>query len=62
MATMILASAIDAPVTLNGQKAYNPFSSPGTGDCNDRTTGIATGDDPESIYASMDASHSNDSC
>ncbi|KAI4724340.1 alpha arabinofuranosidase [Aureobasidium sp. EXF-10728] len=57
-----LASAIGAPVTLNGQKAYGLFSSPGTGYRNDQTTGIATGGDPEGIYAVMDSNHFNDNC
>ncbi|KAJ7820970.1 alpha-L-arabinofuranosidase B, partial [Mycena olivaceomarginata] len=36
-----LAAADGAPVTLNGQKAYGVFISPGTGYRNDATTGIA---------------------
>lgn len=57
-----LASAIGAPVTLNGQKAYGMFSSPGTGYRNDQTTKIPTGGDPQGIYAIMDANHFNDNC
>jgi hypothetical protein len=37
-----LAAADGAPVTLNGQKAYGVFISPGTGYRNDATNGIAT--------------------
>jgi hypothetical protein len=37
-----LAAANGAPVTLNGQKAYGVFISPGTGYRNDATNGIAT--------------------
>ncbi|KAI4868240.1 Arabinosidase B [Hypoxylon rubiginosum] len=57
-----LASAIGAPVTLNGQKAYGVFVSPGTGYRNDVTNGIATGDGTEGMYAVLDGSHYNDAC
>lgn len=46
-----LASAIGAPVTLNGQKAYGVFMSPGSGYRNNVVSGSATGDEPEGIYA-----------
>lgn len=49
-------------MTLNGQKAYGIFSSPGTGYRNDQTTKIPTGGDPQGIYAVMDANHFNDNC
>lgn len=57
-----LASAIGAPVTLNGQKAYGIFFSPGTGYRNTATSGIATGDGSESMYAVLDGTHYNDGC
>lgn len=57
-----LASAIGAPVTLNGQKAYGVFVSPGTGYRNTRTSGIATGNGAESMYAVLDGTHYNDGC
>ncbi|KAI1259045.1 Arabinosidase B [Xylariaceae sp. FL1019] len=57
-----LASAIGAPVTLNGQKAYGVFVSPGTGYRNDDTTGIATGDVAEGMYAVLDGTHYNSGC
>ena len=57
-----LASAIGAPVTLNGQKAYGVFISPGTGYRNDATSGIATGDAAEGIYAVLDGTHYNGDC
>jgi hypothetical protein len=57
-----LASAIGAPVTLNGQKAYGIFVSPGTGYRKDQTTNIPTGAAPQGIYAIMDANHFNDNC
>lgn len=57
-----LASATGAPVTLNGQKAYGVFISPGTGYRNDATSGIATGDAAEGMYAVLDGTHYNDGC
>nr|POE64981.1 putative alpha-l-arabinofuranosidase b [Quercus suber] len=57
-----LASAIGAPVTLNGQKAYGVFISPGTGYRNDNTNGVATGDQAEGMYAVFDGTHYNDAC
>jgi len=57
-----LASAIGAPVTLNGQKAYGVFIDPQSGYRNDKTKGIATGDQAEGLYAVMDGTHYNDAC
>jgi hypothetical protein len=57
-----LASAIGAPVTLNGKKAYGVFIPPGTGYRNDKTSGVATGNAAESMYAVLDATHYNDAC
>lgn len=57
-----LASAIGAPVTLNGNKAYGVFISPGTGYRNDATSGIATSDGAEGMYAVLDGTHYNDGC
>ncbi|OKL55406.1 putative alpha-L-arabinofuranosidase B [Talaromyces atroroseus] len=57
-----LASAIGAPVTLNGQKAYGVFISPGTGYRNDAAVGTATGDEPEGMYAVLDGTHYNGAC
>ncbi|KAJ0415796.1 alpha-L-arabinofuranosidase B, catalytic-domain-containing protein [Aspergillus carlsbadensis] len=57
-----LASAIGAPVTLNGQKAYGVFFSPGTGYRNNEASGTATGDEPEGMYAVLDGTHYNDAC
>ncbi|KAJ7291929.1 Arabinosidase B [Mycena rebaudengoi] len=57
-----LAAANGAPVTLNGQKAYGVFVSPGTGYRNDATNGIATGDAPEGMYAVLDGTHFNGGC
>jgi len=57
-----LASAIGAPVTLNGNKAYGVFISPGTGYRNDATSGVATGDAAEGMYAVLDGTHYNGGC
>lgn len=57
-----LAGAIGAPVTLNGQKAYGVFVSPGTGYRNNAAKGTATGDSAEGMYAVIDGTHYNDAC
>lgn len=57
-----LASAIGAPVTLNGQKAYGVFISPGTGYRIDDGNDVATGDASEGMYAVLDGDHYNDAC
>ncbi|PQE18987.1 alpha-L-arabinofuranosidase B protein [Rutstroemia sp. NJR-2017a WRK4] len=57
-----LASATGAPVTLNGQKAYGVFISPGTGYRNNAASGIATGDAAEGMYAVLDGTHYNGGC
>lgn len=57
-----LASAIGAPVTLNGQKAYGVFVSPGTGYRNNAASGIATADAAEGMYAVLDGTHYNGGC
>lgn len=57
-----LASAIGAPVTLNGQKAYGVFMSPGTGYSNNAASGTATGDEAEGMYAVLDGTHYNGAC
>ena len=56
------ASAVGAPVTLNGQKAYGVFISPGTGYRIDDTNDIATGNDPEGMYNVIDGTHYNEAC
>uniref|UniRef100_A0A8H7MY72 Alpha-L-arabinofuranosidase n=1 Tax=Bionectria ochroleuca TaxID=29856 RepID=A0A8H7MY72_BIOOC len=57
-----LASATGAPVTLNGQKAYGVFVSPGTGYRNNNANGIATGDAAEGMYSILDGTHYNSGC
>ncbi len=57
-----LAIATAAPITVGGQKAYGVFVSPGTGSRNNRTSGVATGDQPEGMYAIFNGTHYNGGC
>ncbi|CAJ2503146.1 Uu.00g105400.m01.CDS01 [Anthostomella pinea] len=57
-----LASATGAPVTLNGQKAYGVFISPGTGYRNNAASGTAVSDEAEGMYAVLDGTHYNGGC
>ncbi|MFC8717730.1 alpha-L-arabinofuranosidase B [Kitasatospora sp. NPDC057198] len=57
-----LADATAAPVTVGGHKAYGVFVAPGTGYRDNRTNGVATGDDPEGMYAVLDGTHSDKGC
>jgi hypothetical protein len=57
-----LASADGAPITLNGQKAYGVFVSPGTGYRNNAVSGSAKGDAAEGMYAVIDGTHFNGGC
>ncbi|MFY1622561.1 arabinofuranosidase catalytic domain-containing protein [Micromonospora sp. WMMD723] len=57
-----LADAKAAPITIGGQKAYGVYVSPGTGYRNNNTNGVATGDQPEGIYAVVDGTHYNQWC
>ncbi|OAQ66445.1 alpha-N-arabinofuranosidase precursor [Pochonia chlamydosporia 170] len=57
-----LASAVGAPVTMNGKKAYGVFIPPFTGYRNNNAKGIATGDEPEGMYAVFDGTHYNTGC
>lgn len=57
-----LASATGAPVTLNGQKAYGVFVSPGTGYRNNAVSGTAKDDEAEGMYAVFDGTHYNGGC
>ena len=56
------SDATSAPIFLNGQKAYGVFIAPGNGYRNDATSGIATGIEPEGIYAVLDGTHFNNIC
>lgn len=58
----ILAAAVGAPVTLNGQKAYGVFISTGTGYRKLVANGIAEKDEPEGMYAVFDGTHYNNNC
>ena len=49
-----LADATAAPTTVGGSKAYGVYVAPGTGYRDDATSGIATGDSPEGMYAVLD--------
>ncbi|MFD5468642.1 alpha-L-arabinofuranosidase B [Kitasatospora sp. NPDC127059] len=57
-----LANAVEAPVTVAGHKAYGVYVAPGTGYRNNKTNGIATGDQPEGMYAIFDGTHFNGGC
>jgi hypothetical protein len=57
-----LANATAAPITIAGHRAYGVFVAPGTGYRNNNTSGIATGDQPEGMYAIFDGSHFNGGC
>ena len=57
-----LAGAVGAPVTLNGEKAYGVFVSPGTGYRNNNAMETAIGDEAQGMYAVIDGTHYNDGC
>jgi hypothetical protein len=57
-----LADAKAAPITIGGQKAYGVYVAAGTGYRNNNTNGIATGDQPEGMYAIFDGTHYNGGC
>jgi hypothetical protein len=57
-----LANATAAPITVNGSRAYGVFVAPGTGYRNNNTNGVASGDQPEGMYAIFDGTHFNGGC
>ncbi|WP_433043749.1 alpha-L-arabinofuranosidase B [Dactylosporangium sp. CS-033363] len=57
-----LANATAAPATIGGHKVYGVFVAPGTGYRNNNTNGVATGDQPEGMYAIFDGTHYNGGC
>ncbi|WP_234491156.1 arabinofuranosidase catalytic domain-containing protein [Streptomyces sp. MBT33] len=57
-----LANATAAPTTVGGHRAYGVYVAPGTGYRNNHTNGIATGDNPEGMYAILDGTHYNGGC
>ncbi|TVY82753.1 putative alpha-L-arabinofuranosidase B [Lachnellula suecica] len=58
----ILARASVAPHLINGNKVYGVYIIAGVGYRNDKTTGVATGDEPEGIYAVLSGTHYNTGC
>jgi len=58
----LLADATAAPILLNGHKVYGVYSKPGIGYRQDKTVGVATGNDPEGIYAVLDGTRYNNDC
>jgi hypothetical protein len=57
-----LAVANALPITIGGHKAYGVHSPPGTGYRNDATKGVATGDNPETIYEVADGTYNPQGC
>lgn len=57
-----LAPAAAAPIHVNGRQVYGLYVAPGTGYRNDATKNIATGDQPEGMYAIFDGTHYNGVC
>lgn len=57
-----IASAVGAPVLLNGNRVYGVFVSPGTGYRREEVNGTAVGDEPQGIYAVFDGTHTNNQC
>jgi hypothetical protein len=57
-----LANAYAAPVVAGGHEAYGVYIAPGTGYRDDNTSGIATGDQPEGMYAVLDGGHYGGAC
>lgn len=60
--TDLLSSATAAPVTVGGKKVYGIQIGSGAGYRNNETNGIATGDDPEGMYAIFDGKYTNGKC
>ena len=50
------------PVSVSGHQAYAAYFEGKMGYRNDTTTGIATGDEPETIYMVVAGKHYNDKC
>jgi hypothetical protein len=57
-----LANATAAPVSLSGHNVYGVYIAAGTGYRDDSTSGIATGDAAEGMYAVFDGTHYNGGC
>lgn len=56
------ADASEAYASLGGQDVYGIYFDKGMGYRNDNTTGIAVGDEPETMYMVVDGLHYNDHC
>jgi non-reducing end alpha-L-arabinofuranosidase len=57
-----LANATALSLTVGGHKVYGVYIPAGTGYRNDKTSGVATGDNPEGEYAIFDGTHYNGGC
>ena len=56
------SNATAAPITINGNRAYGVFIAAGNGYRDNTTSGIATGDQAEAMYAVFDGTHFNGGC
>ena len=56
------SNATDAKVKLKGRTVYGVYINAGNGYRNNQTTGIATADQPESMYMVASGKHYNDKC
>jgi hypothetical protein len=50
------------PITISGQKVYAAYFTGGNGYRVDNTTGVARGNDPETIYMVTSGQHVNGGC
>ena len=57
-----LVNATKHKIVAGGEQVYGMWFDPGFGMHVDNTTGVATGNDPESIYAVMSGTHYNGAC
>jgi len=57
-----LANATAAPIHVGGHAVYGLYVAAGTGYRDDRTSGIATGNNSEGEYAVLDGTHYNGGC
>jgi non-reducing end alpha-L-arabinofuranosidase len=56
------STATMAPAYLGSHKVYGVYIASGDGYRNDKTNGVATGDEPEGMYAVLDGTHYNGGC
>ncbi len=56
------SNATDAKIKVNGHTVYGIYINPGNGYRNNNTSGIATGDQPEGMYAVIDGKRYNQKC